>query len=186
MKKILAFTLVSALMTGCGGGSDGDDQNTNNPGSGSGTDSSQGGNDHGSGASNGEPTVLEGTWRKPCGPVPGEEHHDIVTFTSTGNEFTSSIENYTDANCTNPHPDAPNPTSLGTFTLGDDVLLSDGVTATEFDSHITHFDGAPFIVDDYNIVYIQGDTLYIGVEGGETPAQRPTSLDYDQPYYRVN
>lgn len=184
MKKILAFTLVSTLMAGCGGGSDGGDQSSNNLGNGSGSGSSQGGNDNASGT--GEATVLEGTWRKPCGPVPGQEHHDIVTFTSTGNTFTTSIENYSDASCTNPYEYAPNPTASGTFTLGDDVLLSDGVTATEHDSHITQFNGSPFILDDYNIIYIQGDMLYIGEGEADTPEQRPTTLDYNRPYYRVN
>ncbi len=184
MKKILAFTLVSALMTGCGGGSNGGEQDSNSLGNDSGSGSSQDSN--GSSSGSGQATVLEGTWRKPCGPVSGQEHHDIVTFTSTGNTFTSSIENYIDASCTTPYAEAPNPTASGTFTLGDNVVLGDGVTATEHDSHITQFNGAPFIIDDYNIIYIQDDTLYIGEGEAETPEQRPTTLDYSRPYYRVN
>ncbi|MAA65553.1 MAG: hypothetical protein CL581_12330 [Alteromonadaceae bacterium] len=186
MRTILAFTLASTLMAGCGGSSDSSDQGTNSSGTGSESDSSQGGNDNDSTNPTGEATVLEGTWRKQCGPVAGQEHSDIVTLTFTGNTFTSDIENYLDAGCNVPYAEAPNPTASGTFVLGEDVMLSSGVTATELDSHITQFDGAPFDIDEYNVIYIQGDILYTGEGEADSPQQRPTSLDYNRPFDRVN
>lgn len=182
MKKVLVCTLVSALMAGCGGGSNGSDLEKNNPDTASGSDSS----DSGAVTPTNQVTVLEGTWKKQCGPVEGEEHHDIVTVTFTRSEFTSSIENYTDTSCTNPLEMAPNPTASGNFTLGEDVLLSDGITAIELDTHITQFDGAPFDINEYNIAYIDNDSLYFGEGEADSPQQRPTSLDYDRPFFRMN
>ncbi len=41
-------------------------------------------------------------------------------------------------------------------------------------------------IDEYTIVYIENNILYTGEGDGESPAQRPTSLDYDRPFDRVN
>lgn len=186
MKKILALTLVSALMAGCGGGSSGGDLEADNPDNGSGSDSSQGDGDNGSGTPTDQVTALDGTWKKDCGPVEGQEHYDIVTVTHDRGTFTSSIENYRDASCTLPLEYSPNPTASGSYTVGEDVSLSDGVTATKMDSHITQFNGAPFDINDYNIFYIQNNILYIGKGDADTPQTRPATLDYDRPYYRIN
>lgn len=186
MKKVLVCTLVSALMAGCGGGSDGSDLEKSNPNTASGSDSPEENRDDGAMTPTNQVTELEGTWKKQCGPVEGEEHHDIVTVTFTRGEFTSSIENYTNTSCTVPFEMAPNPTSSGTFTLGEDVLVSDGTTAIELDTHVTQFDGAPFDINDYTIVYINNDSLYLGEGEADSPQERPTSLNYDRPFYRLN
>lgn len=186
MKKVLVCTLVSALMTGCGGGGSGSDPENTNPNTASGSESPEETKGGGAITPTNQATVLEGTWRKQCGPVEGEEHYDIVTVTFTRSEFTGSIENYTNPGCTTPLQMAPNPTSSGILTVGEDLLLSTGLTATELDTHITQFNGAPFEIDDYTIFYIDNDTLYLGEGEADSPQQRPTSLDYDRPFYRVN
>lgn len=181
MKKILALTLISALMAGCGGGSSGgsNDSDVNKPDNGN-------SNGNETGTPSGEATVLEGTWNKPCGLVPDSGHYDIITHTYTGNQFHTSIENYTDANCTTLFPEGGNPTASGYFTLGDKVVTGSGVTATEEDSHITEYDGVPFDLHEYTIFLIDNDTLYYGDGEAEAPEQRPTQLDYNRAYYRVN
>ncbi|MFV8570255.1 hypothetical protein ACNQ6O_03500 [Marinobacter sp. SBS5] len=177
MKRIALFTLVSALMAGCGGGGSGSDLDKvdgNTPTS----DKIPPPSD--------EITKLEGTWKKQCGPVQGEVHHDIVTVTFTRGTFSTSIENYTDSGCTIPLPEAPNPTSSGYFTLGADVVLGSGITATELDTHVTQYNGADWEIDEYTIVYINNNILFTAEGDGDSPAQRPTSLDYNRPFYRIN
>ena len=89
MKNKLLGTLIiaSLLLAGCGGGND--DTDTGGPGSG------------GSGTA----TALEGTWIKSCGIGAGEDStdpgalYDEVTLKYTGNNFDSSIKNYSDSGC---------------------------------------------------------------------------------------
>ncbi|WP_286811903.1 hypothetical protein, partial [Marinobacter sp. UBA2678] len=64
--------------------------------------------------------------------------------------------------------------------------LSSGLTATELTSHVTQFNGADFEIDEYNVVYINNNILYTGEGTTSSPDQRPTSLDYDRPFYRLN
>lgn len=182
MKKFLFCTLASVMMVGCGGGGSGSvlEETEEN------ADPEIGNEDSGAVTPSDQITVLDGTWKKQCGPVEGEPHYDIVTVSFSRGEFTTDIENYIDSGCTTPQPFAPNPTSSGNFALGDDVLLSDGLTATEFNIHTTQFDGAFFDIKEYDIVYIDNDTLYAGDGETDSPLQRPTSLDYDRPFYRIN
>lgn len=182
MKKLLFCTLVSAMMVGCGGGGSGSvlEETNENP------NPETGNEDSDAVTPSDQITVLDGTWKKQCGPVEGEPHYDIVTLSFSRGEFTTDIENYIDSGCTAPLTMAPNPTSSGNFELGDDVVLSDGVTATEINTHITQFDGAYFDIVEYNIIYINNDTLYSGDDLVDSPVQRPTSLDYNRPFYRIN
>ncbi len=182
MKRVVACTLVSALMAGCGGGGSGSDLEKTSGN----TTPDTGNEDNGAVTPSDQITVLEGTWNKQCGPVEGETHHDIVTVSFTGGTFASSIENYIDSGCSIPFQEAPNPTSSGNFALGDDILLSDGLTATELDTHITQFDGAHFDINEYSIIYIDNDIFYTAEGTTDSTAQRPTSLDYGRPFYRIN
>lgn len=186
MKRILACTFISALMVGCGGGGSGSDLEKTNENTTPGSGSSDGNDDSDPVTPPDQVTVLEGTWKKPCGHVEGEAHYDIVTVSFTRSAFATSIENYIDSACTTPLPEAPNPTSSGNFTLGEDVLLSSGLTATELTSHVTQFNGADFEIDEYNVVYINNNILYTGEGTTSSPDQRPTSLDYNRPFYRLN
>ncbi|RMD81389.1 MAG: hypothetical protein D6820_05200 [Lentisphaerae bacterium] len=176
------------ILAGCGGGggsSDGLDNadagaSTNTGSTGAGTHQSA--------------TILEGSWTKPCGIGEGENSsdpnafYDVVTLTFSGNEFYSDIKNYSDAECTTPYPVAPNPTSSGTFTLGDTVTTTSGVQATAIDTHITRFNGAEFDIHDYNIVRLSENMLYLGDESGindgETAERRPDTLDFERVFYQ--
>ncbi|MCU7809645.1 MAG: hypothetical protein KZQ77_00205 [Candidatus Thiodiazotropha sp. (ex Notomyrtea botanica)] len=166
----LVFAISFAiLLQGCGGGSDVPGNIT-------------------SGA---QPLELEGSWRKACGRADISDpssHYDIVTVTFSGNLLFSDIENYEDAACVIPQSFSPNPTASGTFVIGTEVTLSDGTQATEIDSHVDTFNGAPFQIDEYGIYRIEVDILYVeddsGLNDGTTPALRPNSLDYNRPFIR--
>ncbi len=174
-KARLLFLVLLALMTSaCGGGSSG--SNSTNPVSPLST----------------TPTILEGTWLKSCGVVDAADpssFYDIVTATFSGNSFSSSIQNFTDANCTVPFALAPNPTASGVFSLsGVAVTTTSGVQAFEFDSSITQSNGAPFDNDDFDIFYLNGNTLYFGIIDGvldaSTPSLRPDTLDFNRGFVR--
>lgn len=186
MKRVVACTLVSALMAGCGGGGNGSDLKKDGVNTTPDSGSPDGNENNVPVTPSDQITVLEGTWKKQCGHVEGEAHYDIVTVSFTRGQLTTSIENYIDSRCITPLQEAPNPTSSGNFALGEDVLLSTGLTATELDTHVTQFDGADFDINEYNIVYIDNNMLLTGEGEADSPEQRPTSLDYDRPFYRVN
>lgn len=182
MKRILVCTLVSAFMVGCGGGGNGSNPESVNEETGS----SGEGEDNGTVTPGDQVTALEGTWNKQCGKVDGESHYDIVTVSFTVGKVSTNIENYIDGGCTIPVQEAPNPVASGNFSLGENIVLSDGVTATELNTHVTRFDGAEFDIYEYDIFYIDNDTLYTSIESGSTPEQRPTSLNYNRPFDRVD
>lgn len=182
MKRILVCTLVSALMTGCGGGDNGSSLESGNEETGSPGE----GEDNGTITPSDQITALEGSWKKQCGAVDGESHYDIVTLSFSGGTYTTSIENYIDSGCTTPFQDAPNPVASGVFSLGENVLLSDGVTATELNIHVTQFNGADFEIYEYDVVYITNNVLYTSIESGSSPELRPTSLNYNRPFDRLN
>ncbi|MBU2953685.1 hypothetical protein [Marinobacter sp. F3R08] len=186
MKRIVMCTLVSALMAGCGGGGNGSNLEPVNEDTTPDTGTPEEGEDNGTVTPGDQVTVLEGTWKKQCGSVDGESHYDIVTVSFTLGTFTTSIENYIDSGCTIPLQEAPNPVSSGNFSLGEDVVLSEGLTATELDTHVTQFDGAYFEIYEYDIIYINNNVLYAGIESGSSPEQRASSLNYNRPFYRLN
>ena len=175
--RLFGIVLLAVGMAACGG-SGGVDA----PASGGGT----GG---GSGA-----TALEGTWVKACGIGKGEDptdpkaFYDVVTLKFTGSNFESDIKNYSDSGCTVPIPNVPNPTAKGSFVLGNVTMTTGGLQATEIDSHITEFNGAPFDIDDFDIFRIDGVNLYFGdisgINDGTAPALRPNTLDFNRVYMR--
>lgn len=171
--------LMIALTYGCGGSSSNEEDTDSN------TDAS--GNP---GAGN-QSTELEGSWRKSCSAsdeTDPDTFYDIVTLTFAGNGFGSSIENFVDANCSNPLPAAANPTASGTFTMGNSVSLSDGNSATQLDTHIDTYNGAPFVIDDYSIFLIDNNILYLGADDdifdGSSTMLRSQTLDYNRQFLR--
>jgi hypothetical protein len=137
------------------------------------------------------PTELEGTWTKSCSPEnPGEPDtlYETVTITFSGNQFSSDIHVYDDINCLIPNSAHPNPTASGLLRIGDPVQASDGTWATELDSHIEYYGGAPFDIDEYGIYLIVGDVLYVedpdGSGDGTSPQSRFLTLDYTYPLLR--
>lgn len=64
---------------------------------------------------------LDGTWLKSCGAV--DQHdpetlYDIIELSFSGNEFSSSILNFTDPQCLASLSFSPNPTASGVFIVG--------------------------------------------------------------------
>ena len=202
MYRILILALLSLLLIACGGGSgDGNSSSSSSSGgadsgsssSSSSSSGSSGGSSSSSGSSSGgsSVTTLEGTWIKACGiadPNDPDSHSDIVTTTFSGNQLDSNIENYQDAACTVPLPVAPNPTSSGTFTVGDTLTTTGGLQATEIDSHIDTFNGAPFVIDEFTIFYIDGNSLFLGDDSGAldalSDATRPDTLNFNREFIR--
>jgi len=134
---------------------------------------------------------LSGTWLKPCGSVDNTDPdslYDIVEVTLTGSSFSSSILNYIDPSCSTLLSMAPNPTSSGTHTTGENFTTTGGLTATEMDTHITQFNGAPFDIDDYSLYYLDEDIVYFGdTEGfkdGSSNALRSDTIDFNRAFYR--
>jgi len=136
---------------------------------------------------------LDGTWLKSCGAV--DQHdpetlYDIIELNFSGNEFSSSILNFTDPQCLASLSFSPNPTASGVFIVGGSVMTDDGEAGTEIDTHIDMFNGAPFDIDDFGVYLIDGDNLYFGdVDGegeddGSAPDLRPSSLDYNRAFIR--
>ncbi len=179
IEKILlgTLTMTSLLLAGCGDGGGGDEDPA--------TDDEQGAGK----------TILEGVWKKSCGinkggtpSDPDVSFYDVITLTFSGNRFSSDIRNYSDADCSIPLAGASNPTAKGTFVLGGTITTTGGMQATEIDSHVTEYSGAPFQADEFGIVYVSGDTLYNGDDSGgadgTTPDLRPDTLDFERKFIR--
>jgi len=159
-KTLLPVIVISLNLAGCGGGSDSGSTST--------------------------PSSLEGRWVKSCSPGEFEDItnpglYDVISLTFRGNTFYSDIKNYTDSGCNTPLASSPNPTASGTFSIGASVLTFSGPVANEIDTTITQQNGAPFIVNEYDIFYIEGNNLFFGDTSGpndaSSPALRPDDLD---------
>jgi hypothetical protein len=180
MKALFLLLTLTCLftLTACGGGSGGGNEDS---------DTDTGGGE-GGGGEVGIPTVLEGTWRKACGPMDSlfpDDGYDIVTITVTINQFSSNIENYLDAACSQPDPDLPNPTASGSLSVGADVMTTNGVTATEVDTEITRSSNPDvFVEETYDIFYIDGDNLYFGEFEADVPEDRDDTLDFNRVFVR--
>ena len=182
--KLTAALLLSIVLAACGDGGESDPAPVG--ATGGTTGGTTGG---GSGV-----TALEGTWKKTCGIGEGEDpanpnaFYDAVTLTFIGNNFDSDIKNYSDTGCSMPIPVAPNPTAKGTFTVGNSLTTTGGLQASEIDTHITEFNGAPFDIDDFDIFHIDVNTLYFGdisgAKDGTSSALRPGTLDFNRVFRR--
>jgi len=177
MKTLLLTTILLGFLSACGGGSDdgGGGENTSN-------DTPTDNTDNNNSSSN----TLDGTWLKACGPmINPEDGYDIVTITISANQYSNNIENYTDGTCSTPFSPAPNVSASGTFTYGTEFTSTDGVTATQVDIFITSSsDPDLFDVRNYDIFYQDNNNLYFGSEIAETPAERPTAINFDRVFVR--
>ena len=150
---------------------------------------------------------LQGMWSEDCDfydPAEPEEGYTISTFTVTGNIFKTNTTIYSDSNCvtllergflqagssaqTNgvlTRPGGSANTSVGAVPFID-------ITTQEYT-----IDGKPVIASlaaffpvetDYEIVYVDGGTFYLGVVSqaldGSSPETRPTALDFQRPFTR--
>ena len=127
---------------------------------------------------------LQGTWVQDC--VADDIDNELteygrVSITFSGNTATTQFRSYTDAECTKRSDGFSEGSIVSSYVLGDDVVTEDGTTATAIDT-VT---AIPFlnVVDQrgYDIIYINGDQLYYGLEtdflDGETPQTRYNKLD---------
>lgn len=153
----------------------------------------------------GQVTVLEGAWSaQACIDTDDEDPGRLfanggVTF--TGNTAVTVVNFFTDSNCSIPvssvaQPGAVSPLSdqiiiTETFVIGNDVETDSGVTATEIDSQeVSVTDGSGEVLPnplagiigdttDFDIFFIDASGgLFFGVDIGDTPATRPTALDF--------
>jgi hypothetical protein len=108
--------------------------------------------------------------------------YQTVELTFAAETVKSNIHLYEDAGCVVPFSFAPNPQAKGTYVIGEEVTSSQGVTAYSLDTHLTERD-SPFLEYGYTIFGIEGDRLYLG-EDAETPAERPTELNFDEFFIR--
>ena len=132
-------------------------------------------------------TALDGVWFKDCFAEDSSDpdtFYDTVEVTFNNGNVATNIHIYTDSDCTNPMPLAPNPTAQGTFSIGASFTSGDGITVQELDVHLTESNGAPFDEYSYNIFYIDGDQLFTGEEDAETPNGRPTMLDFTSAFIK--
>ena len=134
-------------------------------------------------------TVLDGVWVKECGPAEETEDdplYDVVTLTFEGYDFKSDIKNFMDASCMTPLAVAPNPTSIGDLSIGDEIVAESGLLVHEIDTHITEYNGAEFDLYDYTIFRIEADKLYLGkdtgMNDGESAETRHQALNFERIY----
>lgn len=170
------LTFFSSLIA-CGGGSSSDKNSDDNVDTTTGIINA-----------NNTPTILEGTWHKACGPIESqfpEDGYDIVTITFTLNQLYSDIENYIDASCSQPFPDLPNPTAYSIIAIGEEVMTTGGLMATQVDTEITQSSNPDVFVDrTYDIFYIDTDNLYLGDYEADTPENRTNTLSFDRVFVR--
>jgi len=171
MKKLTSLTLLllsATILTACGGGD----------GVGDNSDSDSQYSDL--------LANVQGVWVKSCGPVDDDgEIYDIITITLDQNRGFSDIKNYVDSDCSTPLEFSPNPQASYTFDIVGTVTTTDGLEAIAVNSQILTFNGAPFDAREYDIIFVEGDNFYSGLEGaGLTPEERPDSIDFDRLFVR--
>jgi hypothetical protein len=185
INKLFISILSLFIITACGGGGG------SSPSASTNTDSTQTVTDSTPTVTDSTPTVLEGSWKKSCGavdPADPDSLYDEVTLTFAGNGFTSDIKNFTNSLCTTPLPMYPNPKAAGNFVIGNQITTTGGLNATELDSHITSFNGAPFDENDYTIFVIENDILLLGDDDdfldGSTAQLRSDTIDTNRQFIR--
>lgn len=134
-------------------------------------------------------TEVEGRWVNPCSAVNQSNPntiYDVFIITFTGNNFSFDIKNYSEASCTTPHKEIPNPTASGVFTIGNSLMTTEGLQAKELDFHVSKSNGASFTADNFSIFYIAENILYFGVGNGgsvgSTPELRTSTLNFNRGY----
>ena len=135
--------------------------------------------------------MLEGSWKKSCSPndpLDPDSLYEVITLSFTGNRFTSDIKNYSNSLCTIPSSYSQNPTASGYTVFGNQVTTTGGLNATELDTHITIYNGAQFVVNDYTIFVIENDILLMGDDDGRldgsTALLRPDTIDTIRQFIR--
>lgn len=204
-----ALLLACVLSTGCDT-RDGDDAagsnaagagSNNNPGGSTslGSDTSSGA--EGS-AATGETTDaasrFDGVWETVgCLPDPAKpllsNAFQTQTLRLSAGAYSLQYENYKDEFCSQQDPQGARGGLTGSYTIGDELTSSDGITAYALDIHITGtatdgspgtgpLDGATLL----DIIALTEQSLYFGL--GSTDVKlgtRPTGLDLSRPFQRL-
>ncbi|WP_406672183.1 hypothetical protein [Natronospira sp.] len=183
---ILLFLLLFVFLgTGCLDSSSSDDdssgQTDNGNGDGNGNGNGDGG-DNGDGDAGLEP--LQGAWTSGCVFIDGE--NQILERHVDGNiaEGYFEIFDEADTSCAN------TPVFSGylawEISAGDEITTDSGVTARELDIELTDDpDGLGAPDNEYDIFRVEGDTPYFGDNPSTSPENRPTALDWDTPFHRM-
>ncbi|NRA25567.1 MAG: hypothetical protein HRU08_14070, partial [Oleispira sp.] len=123
------------------------------------------------------PTKLQGDWTSNCLLSSDGVRYDIVNYVFRSNNFSSFTQKYTDSNCTSVSTaSGHSETYSGTYSIGSDVTLSSGLTASELDLNIeqgTNIDSAKTVKQ---IVYLGSNYMYLGKQGADT-AIRPIDFN---------
>ena len=150
---------------------------------------------------------LQGSWVRICKPFDPDEpdgSYERTTMTVSGDTLESETIVYSDSNCTaelergfmqfgssgqfNGYLERPAgsvDTSVGEAPLIDITIEETLIDNQPLDASVAGF----FPVNtSYNIVHVDGDTMYLGVSDGnldgDTPQTRPQQLDLVVPYTR--
>ncbi len=106
------------------------------------------------------------------------------TFTATEYSFVYAI--YDGSNCQGP---ASTYTEIngGTYTLGNTITTTDGLPAIELNminTRLLNGELGDHAYEQYNIIHVNGDVMYLGYEPEYEEADRPQALHFDDEYRR--
>lgn len=183
MGSVVLACVIALAGAGCGG---------------SGGNGGNGDNDDDSQADNGtEPDAelfaeLEGTWERVCHDLDGESafHQDsLVTYDNGTAEI--DFRFYEDESCNEPVGEAR---IVYDVALGETIVTESGLEAREIDMEVVEDpDEVAAAEQEFNIYHIEEgdqDTKYRGQSDPDDPpataGQRPNTLDFEVPAFRVD
>jgi hypothetical protein len=118
---------------------------------------------------------LEGTWESTC--FADGDNYKVTTIIFTAIEMDLSGRVYGDSSCNGPF--AQESGASGIYSIGDEIMTTNGVTAYEIDVTVMIANNEAIYMD---IVQVEGDLMYVSGEGNVTV--RPQTLDFDKAFYR--
>ena len=157
----------------------------------------------GSSNSNSEKSkTLEGKWIKACSldnksNVNDSDRYSIITITYS-KETTSvyrETKTYQDKSCSAPIPvynppndldswENPIATASGQFFIYEDITTTGGLQATQIFTAFSNITGKNIALDDYNIFYINANTLFFSDKTGVSSGVFPNTLDLTREYIK--
>ncbi len=167
----LILIISSIAITGCGGGGDGSS----------------------------DVTELEGSWSNDCSPFSMGTFNGSAQWTDnySGLNYHATYQFYSSLDCSGSAQFQNE--MFGTIVLGDALVVGSGVDAHEIDlfvdststtgqipTGVTYLGFSPG-ESLYDIYHLDGDDLYFGdfnTGFGNTPATRPTDINFSQPFRR--
>lgn len=201
--------LACVLSTGCdtrdsgdaAGSSSASAGTSTNPGDGTslGSDTSSGAGDSAeTGGTTSTASRFDGVWETVgCQPDPAKpllsNAFQTQTLRLSAGAYSLQYENYKDEFCSQQAPQGARGGLTGSYTIGDELTSSDGITAYALDIHVTATaaDGSPVTgpLDGatlLDIIALTEQSLYFGL--GSTDVKlgtRPTGLDLSRPFQHL-